>query len=79
MAIPNETKIRKDILCVNSQWVKDLREQLGVVGMPTTHIIIDIPLEGAVKVYVEGYATTDLLTLMPPEVSPAQVVIVGEK
>jgi hypothetical protein len=42
-------------------------------------VVIDMKVDAAVKVYVEMLGTNDLIEVQPPDMSSAQVVVLGAK
>ena len=40
-------------------------------------IVIDAKVDEPVKVYIEMFGTTKMLDVMPPDISPTQITIVG--
>lgn len=40
----------------------------------TRRVIIDVPYDGPVKIYIEDFADSSMLTLFPPDMSEAVIV-----
>jgi hypothetical protein len=55
-------------------WVVDWLKQAGIELPMLTGVIIDIPLEGAVTIYLTGYADEKMFQVQPPDLSGAQIV-----
>ncbi len=61
------------------KWMDQLCEKLGLEPKNVNRIIIDIPSDGLVTVYVKQFGTEALLDIEPPSAEFAKIIVDGEE
>jgi hypothetical protein len=59
--------------------IADWLKRAGIKVPCLSHVIIDIPVDGAVRVYIDSYGEERLFQVKPPDLSSAEIIRAAPK